>query len=192
MLSSFPAAAIGRFQAATIAIGDETKPAAVLAEKLSVTLADMDAQVTDSSLGNGQSWSRYVSDIDAAVNTTEQANRTVRGDDAEAEALRNRSVETPQLLSADRRVERDLAGHLRQQRTIGDDHDVVGLAHDAAGHHPAGPEGRGAGGRQSWSTPMPNSAATLSSRPPLRCCRSCCCSCCLLRRSCSSRGGRAG
>jgi hypothetical protein len=82
------AAAIGRFQAATIAIGDETKPAAVLAEKLSVTLADMDAQVTDSSLGNGQSWSRYVSDIDAAVNATEQANRTVRSDDAEAEALR--------------------------------------------------------------------------------------------------------
>jgi hypothetical protein len=82
-------AAIGRFQAATTAIGDETKPAAVLAEKLSVTLADMDAQVTDSSLGNGQAWTRYLADIETAVNITEQATRTVHTEDAEAEALRS-------------------------------------------------------------------------------------------------------
>jgi len=81
-------AAIGRFQAATVAIGDQTKPAAVLAEKLSVTLADMDAQVTDSSLGNGQAWSRYVADVETAVKTTEEATRTVRTEDTEAEALR--------------------------------------------------------------------------------------------------------
>jgi len=82
-------AAISRLRSATADIGDEAKPAVVIAEKLSVTLADMDAQITDSSLGNGQSWSRYVGDIDTAVALTQQANRAVRDNDAEAESLRN-------------------------------------------------------------------------------------------------------
>lgn len=81
--------AIARFQSAAYGIGSEAKPAVVTAEKLSVTLADMDAQITDSSLGNGQSWSRYVADIGAAVTELVQANRTIPDGDPEAEPLRN-------------------------------------------------------------------------------------------------------
>jgi|HubBroStandDraft_1064217.scaffolds.fasta_scaffold00077_10 hypothetical protein len=81
-------AAIVRMQEAVAGIGGKAKPAVVLAERLSVTLADMDAQITDSSLGNGQSWSRYLADIDAAVAAAATANRTVRDDDPEAESLR--------------------------------------------------------------------------------------------------------
>jgi hypothetical protein len=83
------AAAIGRFETAAVRIGYEAKPAAVIAQKLSVTLADMDAQITDSSLGNGQSWSRYTADIATAVTMVTQAERMVGDDDPEADALRN-------------------------------------------------------------------------------------------------------
>jgi hypothetical protein len=81
-------AAIGRFQETAAGVGAEAKPAVVLAEQLSVTLADMDAQITESSLGNGLSWSHYISDIDSALAAMKQANRTVRDDDVEAEPLR--------------------------------------------------------------------------------------------------------
>jgi hypothetical protein len=83
------AAVIGRFKDATTGIGEEAKPAVVIAEQLSVTLADMDAQITDSALGNGQSWTHYLADIDAAVSAAMQANRTVQDGDPEAESLRN-------------------------------------------------------------------------------------------------------
>lgn len=82
-------AAISRLRSATDDISEGAKPAVVTAEKLSVTLADMDAQITDSSLGNGQSWSRYVNDIETAVTATQQADRAVQHDDAEADSLRN-------------------------------------------------------------------------------------------------------
>jgi hypothetical protein len=76
---------IGRLRTATAEIGDGTKPAVVLAEKLSVTLADMNSQITDSSLGNGQSWSRYLEDVDAAVASLQQADHVVHDDAANSE-----------------------------------------------------------------------------------------------------------
>jgi hypothetical protein len=76
---------IGRVRTATAEIGDGTKPAVVLAEKLSVTLADMNSQVTDSSLGNGQSWPRYLEDVDAAVAALQQADHVVDADAANSE-----------------------------------------------------------------------------------------------------------
>jgi hypothetical protein len=82
-------AAITRLQGAASGIGDKAKPAVVIAEKLSVTLADMDAQITDSSLGSGQGWSRYLADVDSAVVATTQANRAVQDGDPEAASLRD-------------------------------------------------------------------------------------------------------
>lgn len=81
------AAAIGRFQDAAAGVGAEAKPAVVLAENLSVNLADMDSQITASSLGNGLSWSRYLSDIDTAVAAMHQALRAAHEDSVEAESL---------------------------------------------------------------------------------------------------------
>jgi hypothetical protein len=81
-------AAIIRLQGAASGIGDKAKPAVVIAEKLSVMLADMDAQITDSSLGSGQGWSHYLTDVDSTVAATTEANRAVQDDDPEAESLR--------------------------------------------------------------------------------------------------------
>jgi hypothetical protein len=45
-------------------IGNDTKPTVITAEKLTIALADMDAQIANSALGNGASWPRYVADAD--------------------------------------------------------------------------------------------------------------------------------
>jgi hypothetical protein len=45
-------------------IGHDTKPTVITAEKLTVALADMDAQIANSALGNGASWPHYVADAD--------------------------------------------------------------------------------------------------------------------------------
>lgn len=81
--------AISRTQDAVLRIGATTKPSVVVAEKLTVALADMDAAITNSSLGSRKSWWRYVSDADTAVAMAIEASRHLgSGNSAEAESLR--------------------------------------------------------------------------------------------------------
>ena len=54
--------AIGSYQHAVERIGREAEPTVLTAEKLTRTLADMDAEIADSALGNDASWPQYVAD----------------------------------------------------------------------------------------------------------------------------------
>lgn len=81
--------AISRTGDAVMRIGFVTKPSVVTAEKLSVALADMDAAITNSSLGSRSSWWRYVADADTAVAMSVEAGRHLDTGDDEAEALRH-------------------------------------------------------------------------------------------------------
>jgi hypothetical protein len=79
--------AISRTGDAVARIGLVTKPSVVTAEKLSVALADMDAAITNSSLGSRGSWWRYVADADTVVAMSVEAGRHL--DTGEADALRH-------------------------------------------------------------------------------------------------------
>jgi hypothetical protein len=80
--------AISRTSDAVLRIGYATKPSVVVAEKLSVALADMDAAITNSSLGSRKSWWRYVADADTAVAMAVEASRNLNAEDVEAKSLR--------------------------------------------------------------------------------------------------------
>ena len=73
---------------AVVRIGYTTKPSVVVAEKLSVALADMDAAITNSSLGSRKSWWRYVADADTVVAMVVEASRNLNANDPEAKSLR--------------------------------------------------------------------------------------------------------
>jgi hypothetical protein len=55
-------AEIGRYREAVERIGQDTEPTVLVAEKLTAMLADMDAEIADSALGNGAGWPQYVAD----------------------------------------------------------------------------------------------------------------------------------
>jgi|GEM_PF-5165009 hypothetical protein len=81
-------AVISRISDVVFQIGYATKPSVVLAEKLSVALADMDAAITNSSLGSRNSWWRYVTDADSVVTMAVDASRNLDTNNVEAKSLR--------------------------------------------------------------------------------------------------------
>ncbi len=82
-------AAVSSTSDAVARIGFSAKPSVVVAEKLNVALADMDAAITNSSLGSRKSWWRYVADADTAVAMAVEASRNLGADEGAAKSLRH-------------------------------------------------------------------------------------------------------
>src|ERR1700761_3051475 len=82
-------AAVSSTSDAVARIGYSAKPSVVVAEKLNGAVADMDAAITNSSLGSRKSWWRYVADADTAVAMAVEASRNMAADDGATKSLRH-------------------------------------------------------------------------------------------------------
>jgi hypothetical protein len=85
--------AVGRLQAAAVAIADEHRPTFLLSEQVAVTTADMAAQITASALGQGQAFSRYGADVTASVDQITAAIGAARNDPGEITLLEQLQLE---------------------------------------------------------------------------------------------------
>jgi hypothetical protein len=81
--------AISRTEDAVFRIGFVAKPSVAVAERMTVALADMDAAVTNSSLGSRGAWWRYVGDADTVINMAMEAARSLDPNAVEAKSLRH-------------------------------------------------------------------------------------------------------
>jgi hypothetical protein len=79
--------AITRYQHAVERIGREAEPTVLTAEKLTRTLADMDAEIADSALGNDASWPHYVADSNRISALLVRLSRDVGYSDTETAGL---------------------------------------------------------------------------------------------------------